>query len=256
VTIHKSAEIDSSVIIGKNVSIGAFSIVEADAIIGDNTEIGSHVVIHPRTIIGADCKIHHGASIGGEPQMVAFEDSPSSVEIGDGTVIREYVTIHRSAKESQTTKIGRHCLLMNYVHIAHDCELGDHVIIVNYTGLSGHVVVEDRAFVSGQVGVHQFVRIGKNAMVGGKTAVIKDILPFSLVEGIPVRMVNINAVGLRRNHIQPKVRTALKNAFKILQDPANNTTQAIEKMEREIEMRDEIRYLIQFIKHSSRGITK
>lgn len=241
---------------GKNVSIGAFSIVGANAVIGDNTEIGPHVFIHPRTSIGGDCKIHHGASIGGEPQMVGFEDSPSAVEIGDGTVIREYATIHRSAKESQTTKIGKHCLLMNYVHIAHDCEIGDHVIIVNYTGLSGHVVVEDHAFVSGQVGVHQFVRIGKNAMVRGKTAITKDILPFSLVEGIPARLVSVNAIGLRRNQIQPKVRTTLKNAFKILRDPAHNTTQAIEKMETEIEMQDEIRYLINFIKHSSRGITK
>ena len=255
-TIHKSAEIDSSVIMGKNVSIGSFSIVGSNAIIGDNTEIGPHVLIHPRTIIGGDCKIHHGASIGGEPQMVNFEDIPSTVEIGDGTVIREFVTIHRSAKESQTTRIGKHCMLMNYVHIAHDCEIGDHVVIVNYTGLSGHVVVGDRAFVSGQVGVHQFVRIGKNAMVGGKTAITKDILPYSLVEGVPARLISINAIGLRRNHIQPKVRTALKNAFKILQDPANNTTQAIEKMETEIEKQDEIRYLIHFIKLSSRGITK
>jgi len=254
--IHKSAEIDSSVVMGKNVSIGPFSIVGHNAVIGDNTEIGPHVLIHPRTVIGGDCKIHHGASLGGEPQMVSFEDIPSSVEIGEGTVIREFVTIHRGAKESQTTKIGKHCMLMNYVHIAHDCEIGESVVIVNYTGLSGHVVVEDHAFISGQVGVHQFVRIGKNAMVGGKTAVTKDILPFSLVEGIPARLVSINAIGLRRNHIQPKVRTGLKNAFKILQDSANNTTQALEKMETEIEKQDEIRYLIHFIKHSSRGITK
>jgi len=256
VTIHKTAEIDSSAILGNNVTIGPFSIVGPHVKIGDNTDVGSHVLIHPRTVIGDDCKIHHGASIGDEPQMVGFEDTASSVEIGEGTVIREYVTIHRGAKESQATKIGKHCMLMNYVHIAHDCEIGDHVIIVNYTGLSGHVVVEDNAFVSGQVGVHQFVRIGKNAMVGGKAAVSKDILPFSLVEGTPARLVSVNAIGLRRNNIPPQNRTALKNAFKILQDPAHNTAQAIEKMEAEFEMRDEIRYLIHFINQSSRGITK
>ena len=255
-TIHKSAVIDYSAKLGNNVAIGPFSIVGANAVIGDNTEMGPHVLIHPRTVIGKGCKIHCGATIGDEPQMVGFKDIASSVEIGEGTVVREYVTIHRGAKESQATKIGKHCMLMNYVHIAHDCEIGDHVIIVNYTGLSGHVVVEDHAFVSGQVGVHQFVRIGKNAMVGGKTAITKDILPFSLVEGVPARLVSINAIGLRRNHIQPKTRTALKNAFKILLDPAHNTTQAVEKMETEIELRDEIRYLIHFINHSSRGITK
>jgi UDP-N-acetylglucosamine acyltransferase len=255
-TIHKTADIDSSAILGDNVAIGPFSIVGPDVKIGDNTEVASHVVIYPGTVIGRDCKIHHGASIGDEPQMVGFEDTASSVEIGEGTVIREYVTIHRGAKESQATKIGKHCMLMNYVHIAHDCEIGDRVIIVNYTGLSGHVVVEDNAFVSGQVGVHQFVRIGKNAMVGGKAAVSKDILPYSLVEGTPARLVSVNTIGLRRSNIQPKTRTALKSAFKLLQDPAHNTAQAIEKMEAEFEMRDEIRYLIHFINHSSRGITK
>lgn len=255
-TIHKSAVIDSSVILGENVSIGPFSVVGPNTIIGANTIIGPNVVIHPRTVIGDDCKIHHGASIGGDPQMVNFGDIASSVEIGDGTVIREFVTIHRGAKESQATKIGKHCMLMNYVHIAHDCELGDHVVVVNYTGLSGHVVVEDHAFISGQVGVHQFVRIGKNAMVGGKTAVTKDIIPFSLVEGVPARLVSINAIGLRRNHIPPQTRTALKKALKILLDPAHNTTQAIEIIEAEIEMQNEILYLINFIKHSSRGITK
>lgn len=168
-TIHNSAQIDSSVILGKNVSIGPYSILESNVTVGDHTEIGSHVLICANTVIGSGCRIFHGAAIGGEPQIVSFKDVSSSVEIGDGTVIREYVTIHRGAKESQKTKIGKHCLLMNYVHIAHDCEVGDHVIIVNYTGLSGHVLVEDHAFVSGQVGVHQFVRIGKFAMVGGES---------------------------------------------------------------------------------------
>ena len=255
-TIHNSSQIDSSVVLGKNVSIGPFSILGPHVTVGDNTKIGPYVLIHPGTIIGGDCKIHHGASIGGEPQMVNFEDVPSSVEIGDGTVIREFVTIHRGAKESQATRIGKHCMLMNYVHIAHDCEIGDNVVIVNYTGLSGHVLVEDNAFVSGQVGVHQFVRIGKFAMVGGKAALIKDVLPYSLVEGTPPRLVSINSIGLRRKNIKPPIRTALKNALKILLYPEFNTSQAIEKIETEIEMLDEIRYLIHFIKNSSRGITK
>lgn len=255
-TIHNSAQIDSSVILGKNVSIGPYSILESNVTVGDHTEIGSHVLICANTVIGSGCRIFHGAAIGGEPQIVSFKDVSSSVEIGDGTVIREYVTIHRGAKESQKTKIGKHCLLMNYVHIAHDCEVGDHVIIVNYTGLSGHVLVEDHAFVSGQVGVHQFVRIGKFAMVGGRAAISQDILPFSLVEGAPARLLSTNSIGLRRKNFKPPVRAALKKALKFLQDPELNTSQAIEKIEAEIEMWDEIRYLIHFIKQSERGITK
>ena len=135
---------------------------------------------------------------------------PSSVEIGDGTVIREYATIHRSAFENQKTTIGRDCLLMNYVHIAHDCQIGNRVVVVNYTGFSGHVVVEDFAFVSrpgggAPVRPHRQIRYG-----GGASAVSKDILPFALVEGAPARLVSINSVGLRRNDFSPAVRTALK----------------------------------------------
>jgi UDP-N-acetylglucosamine acyltransferase len=256
VTIHNSAQIDSSVVLGKKVSIGPYSILGPNVTVGDNTDIGSHVLICANTVIGSGCRLFHGAAIGGEPQIANFADVTSSVEIGDGTVIREYVTIHRGAKESQKTKIGKHCLLMNYVHIAHDCEIGDHVVIVNYTGLSGHVLVGDHAFISGQVGVHQFVRIGKFAMVGGKAAVSQDILPFSLVEGAPARLVSINAIGLRRKNFKPPVRSALKKALKILMDSELNTSQAIEKIEEEIEMRDEMLYLINFIKQSARGITK
>lgn len=243
-------------VLGKNVSVGPYSILGPNVTVGDNTDIGSHVLICSNTVIGRNCRLFHGAAIGGEPQIANFEDVSSSVEIGDGTVIREYVTIHRGAKESQKTKIGSHCLLMNYVHIAHDCEIGDHVVIVNYTGLSGHVLVGDHAFVSGQVGVHQFVRIGKFAMVGGKAAVSQDIIPFSLVEGAPARMLSTNSIGLRRKKIKPQVRAGLKKALKFIQDPKLNTSQAIEKIEAEIEMVDEIRYLIHFIKQSERGITK
>jgi len=255
VKIHKSAEIDASAVLGENVSVGPFSIIGPGVRIGDNTEIGSHVLL-VSTEIGPDCRVFHGACIGEEPQIAGFKNTASCVEIGQGTVIREFVTIHRGAKEGQKTKIGKHCLLMNYVHIAHDCEVGDHVVIVNYTGLSGHVVVEDYAFVSGQVGVHQFVRIGKNAMVGGKAGVNQDILPFTMVEGTPARLVGTNSIGLRRKNFSPEVRSAIKKSLKYLLAPEMNTSQAVARMQAEFEMVDEIRYLVNFIKNSSRGITK
>ena len=178
------------------------------------------------------------------------------MEIGDNTVVREYVTIHRSAKENEKTLIGKDCLLMAYAHIAHDCRIHDHVIIVNSAGISGHVVVEEHAFVSGIVGVHQFIRIGKYSMTGGMTRITQNILPFSMVEGNPARLRGINAVGLRRSDFSPKERAELKKAIKLILQPELNTSQAIEKIETEIEMSEEIRYLVNFIKKSDRGIVK
>ena len=199
----------------------------------------------------------HGASIGGEPQIIGFDPKIySSVAIGDHTTIREYVTVHRSGEENGLTEIGNNCLLMAYTHVAHDCQIGSHVVLVNYTGLPGHIVVEDRAFISGLVGIHQFARIGRFAMVGGMAAVRQDVLPFSLVEGHPARLVGPNAVGLRRGGFAQKARSALKSAFVLLMDSEFNTTQAIAKIEERIEMIEEVCYLVNSIRKSSRGITK
>ncbi len=255
-TIHKDTQIHPSAELGEDVSVDAYTLIGANVRIGAGTRIGSHVRIESGTRIGQNCRVFHCASIGGEPQIVGFQDAPSFVDIGDGTVIREFVTVHRGGQEGSATVIGRGCMLMAYAHVAHDCLLGDHVIVVNGTGLSGHVVVEDRAFLSGMVGVHQFVRIGKLAMVGGNSGLNQDVLPFSMVEGTPARLVSLNSVGLRRNHFKPEVRTALKQAFKLLRSNDLNTSQAVQRIEAEIEMSDEIRYLIDFIKNSSRGITK
>ncbi|GIS84760.1 MAG: hypothetical protein CM1200mP16_10600 [Nitrospina sp.] len=146
-TIHPSAVIDPSAKLEKDVSVGPFSIIGCGVKIGAKTVIGSHVLIEANTIIGNACKIFQGASIGGEPQIINFEDVPSSVEIGNGTVVREYATIHRSMFNKGITRIGKNCLLMAYSHLGHDCKIGDQVVIVNGTGLSGHVTVEDQAFI-------------------------------------------------------------------------------------------------------------
>jgi UDP-N-acetylglucosamine acyltransferase len=254
--IHHTAIIDSKAQIGKDVSIGPYSIVGSKVQIGENSIIGSHVQIEGSSIIGKNCEIYQGASLGGNPQILGFDaDISSSIKIGDRTQIREYVTVHRSGVENGVTQIGDDCLLMAYTHVAHDCIIGNHVVMVNYTGLPGHIVVEDRAFISGLVGIHQFARIGKYAMVGGMAAVRKDVIPFSLVEGYPARLVGLNSVGLRRGDFPPKIRSSIKSAIKMIKDPKLNVSQAVEKIEREIEMIPEIRYLVDFINASSRGIT-
>jgi len=256
VNVSKHATIDPSAELGKNVTIGPYTVIGPNVRIGDGCEVGPSAVIEKGTVIGNNCRIYHGASIGGDPQIANFKEVNSWVEIGDDTTIREFVTLHRGGTESAVTRIGSHCMLMNYVHVAHDCQIGNHVTVVNSTGLSGHIVVEDYAFISGFVAVHQFVRIGAYSMTQGMSAIGQDILPYSLVGGWPAELVSLNSVGLRRRDFAPKTRTAIKSAFKILKKEDLNTSQAIEKIESEIEMSEEIRYLIDFIRNSKRGFSK
>jgi UDP-N-acetylglucosamine acyltransferase len=236
--------------------VGPFTTIGPEAKVGEGTLIGPNVLIEAGTIIGKNCKVFHGASLGGEPQILNFKNVTASLEIGDETVVREYVTIHRSGFENGVTRVGSNCLLMAYSHVGHDCEIGDGVVIVNSTALSGHVIVDDKAFISGLVGVHQFVRIGRYAMVGGMARVNQDILPFSTVEGNPAKLYSLNAVGLKRAKFKLDIRVAIKKALKVIAQPNLNTNQALEKVLAEIEMFDEIQHLVDFIKDSSRGVTK
>ena len=255
-TIHSNSEIDSSVDLGKDIRVGPFSTIGSGVKIGDRTEIGPNVHIESGTVVGEDCRIFHWASIGGDPQITGVRDITSSVEIGDKTTVREFVTIHRSANEGEKTIIGNGCLLMAYAHIAHDCVIGNDVVIVNATSLSGHIIVEERAFISGMIGVHQFVRFGKLSMTGGMSRIVKDIIPFSTVEGSPARLIGTNAIGLKRAGVAPAIRSGLKKAIGFIMHRELNTTQAIKKIEEEIEISDEIRYLINFVNQSDRGIIR
>ena len=255
-TIHSSSIIHATAQLAQGVEVGPFTTIGPVVQIGEGTLIGQNVRIEAGTIIGKNCKVFHGASLGGEPQILNFKNVPATVEIGDGTVIREYVTVHRSGFENGVTRVGKDCLLMAYSHLGHDCELGDHVVIVNSAELAGHVIVEDRAFISGLVGVHQFVRIGRHAMIGGLAGVNQDVLPFSTVEGNRARFLSVNAIGLKRANFKPDVRAAIKKALKIITRSDLNTQQALEKIAAEVSTFEEIRYLVDFIKNSSRGVTK
>ena len=254
--LSKNATIDPSAELGENVIVGPYTVIGPNVKIGEGSTIGPSAVIEKATVIGKNCRVYHGASIGGDPQIVGFQDIASSVEIGDNTTLREFVTVHRGGVEGGVTKIGHDCMLMNYAHVAHDCTIGNHVVVVNSVGLSGHIIVEDYAFISGFVAVHQFVRIGAYSMIQGMSAVGQDVLPYALVGGWPTKLVSLNSVGLRRRDFAPKVRTAIKSAFKILKEEGLNTSQALEKIESKIEMSDEIRYLTDFIRNSKRGFSK
>lgn len=248
--IHKQAEL------GEDVAVGPFSVIGPNVIIGTGSTIGSHVIIERFTEIGQACHISHGAVIGTPAQDYKYVEGVSYVRIGSENDIREFVTIHRSSREGESTIIGNRNMFMAYSHVAHDCIIGNEVILTNYSGLSGYVTVEDGAIISGLVGVHQFVRIGTLALISGMTRVSQDIVPYVIAEGNPAGIKGLNSVGLRRKAFSAEARLALKRAFKLLFRSNLNTTQALDRIKSEVELFPEIEHLIDFVAKSERGICK
>lgn len=215
-TIHPTAIIEDGAQLGAGVRVGPYAVIESDTIIGERTEIRAHACIKRFTTIGADCRVHEGALIGGEPQDLAFAGGDSRVRIGDRCTLREGVTIHRGTQAGSETIIGADCYLMAYAHVAHNCRLGDRVIIANNVALAGHIEIADRAFISGGVVVHQFCRLGRLAMIGGNSKIVQDCLPFVTTDGMPGRACGLNVVGLRRAGFTAGELRTLKEAYRLL----------------------------------------
>ncbi len=257
------AKIDPTAIIypgaklGRGVEIGPYSIIGENVEIGEDTIVGPHVLIEGWTKIGKNNQVFHGASIGLVPQDMKFQGEKSYLFIGDNNIIRENVTIHRGTEEGGgETWIGNDNLIMAYCHVAHDCQLGSHIIMSNASNLAGHVVIEDYAVITGLTGIHQFVRIGKMAMVGAHSKVVKDVPPYILVDGHPARVNGINVVGLRRNGVNPKLRAEIKKAYRILYRSNLNVSQAIEKMDQVLDTSKEIEHFLRFLRNAQRGICR
>ncbi len=252
--IHPSALVSSDAEIASDVEVGAF------AIIGDNCKIPSGCMISPRATLernvtlGKNVKVGVGTILGGPPQDLKYAGEETTVEIGEGTVIREYTTINRGTAHSFKTTVGRNCLLMSYVHLAHDCHIGDNVILSNVAQLAGHVTVEDKAIISGLSAVHQFVRIGRHSFIGGCSRVSKDIPPFLKAVGNPVKLYGLNTIGLQRSGIEDATILELKRAYRLLFRSDHNVTQAIERAQAELEPLPEVKELIQFVEASERGV--
>lgn len=252
--IHPSAIIASNAQIGADVEIGAFAMVGEDCIVGDGCVIAPRATLERNVTLGTGVKIGVGSVIGGDPQDLKFQGEHTTVEIGDGTVVREYATINRGTAESHKTSVGRNCFIMTYVHLAHDCHLGDGVIISNGTQLAGHVTVEDRAIISGLVAVHQFVRIGAYSFIGGCSRVPKDIPPYLKAVGNPVKLYGLNSVGLQRANFDATVLRELKRAYRLFFRSELNVTQALERAHQELEMFPEVRHFLSFVDNSGRGV--
>jgi UDP-N-acetylglucosamine acyltransferase len=230
------------------------AIIEDNVEIGPDCEIGAYAVIKQYTRLGARNRVFEHAVIGGEPQDVKFHRETSYLEIGDDNIIREYCTFHRANGEGETTRIGSRNFFMVGVHVAHNCEIGDDNIFANEVALAGHIRVEDHVFLSNNVGAHQFVRMGRYAMVGGKSKIVQDVLPFFITDGNPSRLRGVNSVGLRRGGFTEEERRALKEAYKLL----FRSTMPIQDALRELEQVDDenVAHLVRFIRGSKRGFIR
>jgi len=255
VKIHPTAIVDSGAQIGENVSIGPYSVISGNVEIGDNCQIGTQTVILPGARIGRDCKIFHHAVISEIPQDLKFAGEETTAEVGDRTVIREFVTINRGTSQHWRTVVGSDCLLMAYVHVAHDCIVGNHVIMANAVNLAGHVEVEDWVIIGGMVGVLQFSRIGQHSIIGGQYRVSKDVPPYIMAAREPLSYEGLNRVGLKRRNFPSETILTLKRAYNLIYNSEYNVSDAIRKIEETPDlMIPEVRNIIEFIRKSSRGI--
>ncbi|MEB2777300.1 acyl-ACP--UDP-N-acetylglucosamine O-acyltransferase [Algoriphagus sp. D3-2-R+10] len=254
--ISTLAHIDSKATIGKNVHIDPFTMIGENVTIGDNTWIGPNVTIFSGATIGKNCKIFPGAVIAGIPQDLKFQGEDSTVMIGDNTTIRECVTISRGTVEKQTTVIGSHCLLMAYVHVAHDCVIGSHVIIANSVQIAGHVSIDDWAIVGGSSAVHQFVKIGMHAMVSGGSLVRKDVPPFTKAAREPLSYAGVNSLGLRRRGFSSESIAHIQEVYRYLFLNSMNNSRALEEIEVNLPATKERDEILNFIRSSERGVMK
>jgi UDP-N-acetylglucosamine acyltransferase len=252
--IHPTAIVSPDAEIGSNVEIGPFAIVGEGCSIGDGSVISPRATLERNVTLGPHVKVGVGTILGGPPQDLKFAGEETTVVIGEGTVIREYATVNRGTAHSFKTTVGRHCLLMSYVHIAHDCQIGNNVILSNVVQLAGHVTIEDKAIISGLCAVHQFARIGRHSFIGGCSRVSKDIPPFLKAVGNPVKLYGLNTIGLQRSGMDEATIRELKRAYRLFFRSDLNVTQALERAQTELEPLPEVKELIRFVEASERGV--
>ena len=252
--IHSTAVIHPSAQLGDGVRVGPYAVIEEDTEIGGDSEVGAHSVIKRFTRLGARNRVFEHVVLGGEPQDVKFKGEESFLAIGDDNLIREFCTFHRANGKGEITRIGSRNFFMVGVHVAHNCQIGDDNIFANEVALAGHIVIEDHVFLSNNVGAHQFVRMGRYAMVGGKSKIVQDVLPFFTTDGNPARVRGINVVGLRRANFSTESRQALKTAYKLLFRSSIPLEEALKSMDQISDQH--VSHLSAFVRDSKRGFTR
>ncbi len=248
--VHKDAKI------GSNVTIEPFSYIAGDVEIGDGTWIGPNVTIMDGARIGKNCRIFPGAVISAIPQDLKFDGEVTTAEVGDNTTIRECVTINRGTKDRNTTKVGKNCLLMAYVHIAHDVFVGNNVILANTANIAGHVTIEDFVILEGVVAVQQFVTIGAHSFIAGGSLVRKNVPPFIKAAREPLTYAGINSVGLRRRQFDPEVIKQIEDVYRFIFVKGTNVSNALDQIKAEVPESPEREQIISFIENSEKGIIR
>lgn len=254
--ISNQAYVDPGARIGDKVKIDAFAYVYPDTEIGDGTWIGPGAVVMEGARIGKNCRIFPGAVVSAIPQDLKFQGEESFTIIGDNTTIRECVTVNRGTAAKGRTVVGSNCLLMSYVHVAHDCLIGDNCILVGYTGLAGEVVVEDYAILGGGTVVHQFVRIGRHVIVGGGSKVRMDVPPYIMADREPLAYMGINSVGLKRRGFSKEKMEEIESVYRALYKGGMNNTQALAHIEENLPPSTERDHIVSFVRESKRGIIR
>jgi UDP-N-acetylglucosamine acyltransferase len=255
VEIHATAIVDETAELDDGVTVGPYSVIGPRVRIGAGTEIGPHVLIEKDTTLGRECVIHKGAVLGTDPQDLKYEGEPTTLQVGDRTIIREYCTLNRGTTATSATIVGTDCLLMAYVHVAHDSRIGNHVILANAVNMAGHVTIGDWAIISGVTPIHQFVRIGAHAFVGGASRVVKDIPPYVRAAGNPIQLYGLNSVGLQRRGFPEDVRRELKRAYRLFFASTYNTSQALARAREELRDIPEIEVFLSFFEATHRGVS-
>ena len=255
--IHESAIVGHNARIGDDCHIGPFCVIGDEVDLGNRVRLDSHVVVDGRTSIGGDTHIFPFVSIGLAPQDLKYGGEPTATKIGNRNQIREFVTIHRgTVGGGGTTKIGDDNLLMAQAHVAHDCQLGNEIIMANAATLAGHVEIADKASVGAYSGVHQYCRIGYESFIGGYSVVVKDAMPFAIIQGNHAKCYGLNRLGMKRRGYAKETIEKLNHAFHLLLSAKLNTSQAVEKIRKEITGCSEVALLIDFIESSKRGVVK
>jgi len=253
---HPLTNVHPEAKIGQGTVVEPFATIGKDVVIGENCWIGPNVVLFDGTRLGNNVRIFPGASISAVPQDLKFDGEITTVEIGDNTTIREYATISRGTKDKFKTVVGKNCLIMAYVHIAHDCMIGDNVILVNNVQLAGHVEVGYHAIVGGASAVLQFVKIGEHVMVAGGSHVRKDIPPYAMAAQYPVAYTGVNLVGLRRRGFANNQIADIQETYRNIYLRGLNISDAVREMEADANISPQRRLILDFIKDSPKGIIR
>jgi len=254
IKIDKTSIVNKNAIIGDNVTINPFCIIDDNVKIGEGTTIGSYVHIMSGCEIGSNNIIHQGSIIGGDPQDLKYDGEQTSLIIGNNNVIREFCTLNRGTEFSYKTQIGNNCLLMAYVHVAHDCIVEDKVILANGVQLGGHSEIHYHATVGGMTPVHQFCKVGIHSFIGGGRVVLQDVPPYILATGDPLQYSGINSIGLRRRDYNIATRNEIKRIYSKIYRSEFNIKQAMKYIKNNFDNNNETKTIINFIEKSERGI--